>query len=321
MADDEQPQIEHTLPLHLKYRPANFKDVRGQDAIIKSLKATMTASAKPHAYAFTGPPGTGKTTLARIVATACNVPPEGVVEIDAASNSGVDAMREVMRPLGYQGFGSSPNKMIIIDEAHGLSKQAFDSLLKTLEEPPAHVFFALCTTNPSKLPAAIVTRCAAYALRPCDEKTMADMLFDVCDVEGYKTPDGIVMAAVHAANGSPRQALVNLAKVHDVRDEEEALQLLESVTMDKEIIDICRLLIARKLNWKTLRDTIKAMPSPDAESIRIVISCYLAGCVMSARDDRDISDLCAIAYKFSKPFNPTDKMMPLFIAFDDLLGN
>lgn len=319
MADDEETKQEAGLALHLKYRPATFKDVRGQDAVIKSLKAAMSAAARPHVFMFSGPFGCGKTTLARLVATACNVPEAEVVEVDAATNSGIDAMRLVTSSLQYQGFGSSPNKMIIIDEAHGLSKQAFDSLLKTLEEPPEHVFFALCTTNPSKVPATIVSRCVAYTLKPFTSRMLEDMLFEVCDKEGYRTPDAVVLAAVDAARGSARQALVNLAAVHALDDADEAHEVLATLGESKEVIDLCRLLVARKLTWRTLRDTLKAMQSPDAESIRIVISCYLAACVQGAKDDRDIRDLCAIAYKFSKPFNPSDKMMPLFLAFDELL--
>lgn len=316
---EEQPQ-ETTLPLHLKYRPQTFKDVRGQDAVVKSLKAALEASAKPHVFMFAGPAGTGKTSLARIVASACGVPATGIVEIDAATNTGIDAMRDIQAPLQYQGFGSSPNKMVIIDEAHGLSKQAMDSMLKTLEEPPEHVYFALCTTEPSKLKVSSLRRCLSYTLKPCNVKTLEDLLFDVCDAEGYKTPDSVVGAAADAANGSPGLALMNLAKVHACTDVEEAEDLLQAVGESKEIIDICRQLITHKLTWRTLRDTLKAMPSPDAESIRIVISCYLAVCVQGAKDDRDIRDLCAIAYRFSKPFNPTDKMMPLFLAFDELIG-
>lgn len=319
--DDEPAVVEHTLPLHVKYRPQSFKEVRGQDAVIKSLKAAMTASAKPHAFMFSGPPGTGKTTLARIIAKACNVPPDGVIEFDAASKSGKDDMRELMSSLQYQGFGSSPNKMIICDEVHRLSKEAWDVLLKPIEEPPEHVFFALCTSNPSKVPAAQLTRVLRYDLKPVTDKVIEDLIFDVCDAEGYKTADSVLMECVDAANGSPRQALINLAKVYSCDAAEEARTLLSAVAQDKDIIDICRQLIARKLTWKTLRDTLKAMPSPDAESIRIVISCYLAGCIMNARDERDCADLCGIAYRFSKPYNPTDKLMPLFLSFDELMGS
>jgi len=129
--------------------------------------------------------------------------------------------------------------------------------------------------------------------------------------------------SVHAdplkSDEKPVVATAETVKTLTFGDIEEAEQLLSVIGENKEIIDICRMLIKRELTWKTLRETLKAMPSPDAESIRIVISCYLAGCVMGARDERDIADLCELAYRFSKPFNPSDKLMPLFLAFDEVM--
>lgn len=317
---DDEPPVEPGLPLHRKYRPTSFKEVRGQDAVLKSIKTALASATRPHAFLFSGITGTGKTTIARLAAVACGVSPENITEIDAASNSGIDAMRDVLAPLRYQGFGSSPNKMIIIDEAQGLSKQAFDSLLKTLEEPPQHVYFALCTTNPGKIPASINSRCAGYALRPLNRKELLELLYEVADAEGFKTSDAIIEAAAEAANGSPRQALVNLQKVHDIDGLDEALQLLEAVASDKEVIDVVRLLVNGKCSWKALREMLKAMPEPNAEGIRIVISCYIAGCIMSARSDGETEDLLDIAYEFRTPFNPSDKLMPLFLAFGALLA-
>lgn len=312
---DQEAAIQAGEPLHTKYRPKSFGEVIGQDDTVNSLKALLKAKSVPHTYLFTGGPGTGKTTLARILAAEFKVDPANLVEIDAGSSGGIDDMRDATAPLRYKGFGDTPNKAVIIDEAHQLSKQAWTSLLKTIEEPPAHVYFFFCTTEMGKVPENIRTRCAAYNLKPVRTDDLLDLIDFVCEEEGLDVPKKIRGMVAGACNGSPRLALVMLASVQACEDEREAEILLAAPSENKEVIDLCRVLIKGRLNWVQVTSTLKAIPEMPAESIRIVIANYLAACLMGARSDNDALRLLDLLEPFAKPFPSSDKMAPLLVAF------
>lgn len=287
----------------------------GQDAVVKSLKTSLADKARPHSFLFTGDSGTGKTTLARIVAAQLGVEPNNLIEIDAATNNGIEVMRDIMGPLRYHGFGETPNKAVILDEAHMLTKQAWASLLKSVEEPPPHVFFMFCTTDAGKVPENIATRCLRYSLKLLPHDDLMDLLEGVCDDEGLKTDQKILSLIAQSCNGSPRMALVMLATVHDCDDLDEAARLLETPLDNKEVIDLCRQLVRGDLTWQKLTQTLKAMGEMPAESIRIVIVNYLNACLLGAKSDRDAMRLLDMLECFTKPGQPSDKMAPLLIAF------
>jgi DNA polymerase-3 subunit gamma/tau len=149
--------------LYRKYRPTSFKDVRDQDHIVSVLEGAIKKDAIPHAMIFSGTRGTGKTTLARIVAHELGTAEVDCYEIDAASNRGIDDVRELkeaVHTLPYQ----SNKKVYIIDEVHMLTKEAFNALLKTIEEPPAHVVFMMATTEIDKVLDTILSRCQVFTL-------------------------------------------------------------------------------------------------------------------------------------------------------------
>ncbi|MCA9366126.1 DNA polymerase III subunit gamma/tau [Candidatus Kaiserbacteria bacterium] len=204
--------MSENLALYRKYRPQSFAEVRDQDHIVSVLEGAIKKDDIPHALLFCGSRGTGKTTLARIFAREIGTSDVDLYEIDAASNRGIDdirELREAVHTLPYE----SKRKVYIIDEVHMLTKEAFNALLKTLEEPPAHVIFILATTEEEKLLDTIRSRCQVFRFRSPSRPVLAQMVLDIAKKEKFKlTPDAADLIAV-AADSSFRDALGILQKV------------------------------------------------------------------------------------------------------------
>src|SRR6185437_9131162 len=149
------------LSLYRKYRPGSFEEVRGQSQVVSVLEAAVANKKIAHAYLFAGGRGTGKTSMARILARALDTAEEDIYEMDAASNRGIDEIRELRDGVSTLPFNSR-YKFYIIDEAHALTKDAWGAFLKTLEEPPAHAIFVLATTELERVPDTIVSRCQVF---------------------------------------------------------------------------------------------------------------------------------------------------------------
>lgn len=182
-----KPSSDHNneyVSLYRKYRPGEFGEVLGQEHIVSVLKGSLDGGGIVHAYLFAGPRGTGKTSIARIFVRAAGCSPIDIYEIDAASNRGIDdirALREEVRTLPFE----SPRKAYIIDEVHMLTKESFNALLKTLEEPPAHALFVLATTELHKVPETIISRCQTFSFKKPTIETLEKMITTVAKKEGF----------------------------------------------------------------------------------------------------------------------------------------
>ena len=258
--------------LYRTYRPSTFEEVAGQEHIVKTLKNALATRKLAHAYLFAGPRGTGKTTMAKLLAKALNCD-EGignqcnecknckaiidgthpdVIELDAASNNGVDEIRELIDKVKY-GTILGRYKVYIIDEVHMLSTGAFNALLKTLEEPPEHVIFILATTEPHKILPTILSRCQRYDFTKLSDKDIKARLKAVLEKEGVAYNDEAIDIIISLADGGMRDALSildqvlaysgNKLDVQDILDifalesKEEKMALLNAI-INKDVSDV-----------------------------------------------------------------------------------
>jgi DNA polymerase-3 subunit gamma/tau len=218
------------IALYRKYRPEKWDEVIGQDHIVKAISGAFKIGKIAHAYLLCGPRGTGKTTVARIIAKELGTSQNDVYELDAASNRGIDDIRSIRENVSTLPFDSK-YKVYILDEVHMFTKDAWNALLKTVEEPPEHVIFILATTELEKVPETIVSRCQSFIFKKPTDSILSTVILNVAKKEGYTLPRGGDSLIALLADGAFRDALGILQKVISFsKDKEISLKEIESVT-------------------------------------------------------------------------------------------
>lgn len=305
--------------LHIKYRPGKWKSVLGQEAVVSSVRKVLEQGSC-HAFLFTGPSGVGKTTLARLIAKSVGCEKANLVEVDAATYTGIDAMRNVTDGLQYSAMGESPVKVLIIDEAHALSKAAWQSLLKSVEEPPSHVYWVLCTTEPSKIPETIRTRCSCYELKPVGKELLFGLLKVVVEAEGMKASQQVLYLVAEKAGGSVRRALTYLSQCVGCTDRRAAAEVLRTVAdeEDGEVIDLCRALV-KGCGWSQAVGLVQQFKDTNPEGVRQVVVSYFTAVTLGAKDASRAQKALAVLEAFGEPYPPSNTIYPVLLSLGQLL--
>jgi DNA polymerase-3 subunit gamma/tau len=272
------------MSLQVLYRPKSFKTFAGNDEIKKNLQEIVKRKNPPSSFLIVGPSGCGKTTLGRIIAKVLGCKKDDYKEMNAASDRTLPAIRAILDDMKYTPMAGK-KKVVLFDEVHGILGATQEALLKGLEEPPSHVHFILCTTNPEALKDTFKRRCHIYEVQPLNSNQMMKHLKSILKkekVKDFKEP--VLEKIIELSNGSPGIALKYLDMVIDITDEEEAINLLKtSGTSEKDVLELCRTLVDFRVNGKTRWGKIRKILlnfNGDAESARRPILGYLNTCLL-----------------------------------------
>ena len=259
--------------LYKKYRPRTLDKVIGQEVAIASLQKQLDKGL-PHALLLTGPSGCGKTTIARILRRSLDCGGTDFTEVNSGDDRGVESIRIIRRRMNLSPLEGAC-RIWVLDEAHKLTNDAQNAVLKMLEDTPSHVYFMLLTTDSSKLIKAIHTRCTEVRLVALSDKLLKGLLEDVVAAEKLAVSEDVIQGIVECADGSARKALVVLGQVAGLEGDAEQMRGVQASSVNKSAaIDLARGLINPRAQWAPVATLLKDLKDEDPEGLRYLVLGY-----------------------------------------------
>lgn len=297
------------METYKRLRPATFNQVIGQPVAVNTLRGFLSKKSVPQSILFHGPSGTGKTTLARILAHEVGAAAMSIEEMNFASDRGIETVRRLEEAVRIRPMAGN-SKVFICDEAHQMTPQAAQSMLKLLEDTPSGCYFMLCTSEPAKIPRALATRLTKIELQALSEKEITDLLVGI---PGYSLSKKTEEKVVRASQGSAREALVMYDHIVAAGDTPEVVDLItRSPEESGNLFEIAKILMNGSVKeWMKLFDLVEGMPDDQIESCRWMVLNYAKSCM---KNPAKIKRAGRIVQAFRAPFFDTKKAGFLFAS-------
>jgi DNA polymerase III gamma/tau subunit len=283
---EEKAMPERREEFYKKYRPREFKHIVGQPEIVAMCRGWVKSNSVPQTILLSGPSGCGKTSIARIFQKKLGCDPHDFTELNCADFRGVDTVRDIRRAWGMHAIGQS--RIWLLDEAHRLTPEAQDALLKILEDTKDGCYFFLATTNPTKLLKTIQNRASALALRSVIESDMRLLLNWVAREEGGKLDPKACDLIITEADGSPRKALVILNAVLGIADRHQQRRAVQRTETKTDAVEIAKLLVfgRGRDRWQEMSKLLKSCDLEDPEGIRRLVLAWATTCLLNKNNPR-----------------------------------